>query len=110
MFFPKKILIIRFSSIGDIVLSTSFLSTIKALFPKSEVHFLTLDRFSSILENQPNVDRLIVLNSKSGYKDLLGLNNIIKKSNYDNIFDLHSSIRSLTVSYTHLTLPTILLV
>ena len=98
MSFPKKILIIRFSSIGDIVLSTSFLSTIKALFPKSEVHFLTLDRFSSILENQPNVDRLIVLNSKSGYKDLLGLNNIIKKSNYDKIFDLHSSIRSLIIT------------
>ena len=59
---------------------------------------MTLDRFSSILENQPNVDRLIVLNSKSGYKDLLGLNNIIKKSNYDKIFDLHSSIRSLTIT------------
>ena len=98
MSFSKKILIIRFSSIGDIVLSTSFLLTIKTLFPKSEVHFLTLDRFSSILENQPNVDRLIVLNSKSGYKDLLGLNNIIKKSNYDKIFDLHSSIRSLTIT------------
>ena len=98
MSFSKKILIIRFSSIGDIVLSTSFLSTIKAQFPNSEVHFLTLDRFSSILENQPNVDRLIVLNSKSGYKDLLGLNNIIKKSNYDKIFDLHSSIRSLTIT------------
>ena len=98
MSFSKKILIIRFSSIGDIVLSTSFLSTIKAQFPNSEVHFLTLDRFSSILENQPNVDRLIVLNSKSGYKDLLGLNNIIKKSNYDKIFDLHSSIRSLIIT------------
>ena len=98
MSFSKKILIIRFSSIGDIVLSTSFLLTIKTLFPKSEVHFLTLDRFSSILENQPNVDRLIVLNSKSGYKDLLGLNNIIKKSNYDKIFDLHSSIRSLIIT------------
>ena len=98
MSFSKKILIIRFSSIGDIVLSTSFLSTIKVLFPKSEVHFLTLDRFSSILENQLNIDRLIVLNSKSGYKDLLGLSNIIKKSNYDKIFDLHSSIRSLTIT------------
>ena len=59
---------------------------------------MTLDRFSSILENQPNIDRLIVLNSKSGYKDLLGLNNIIKKSNYYKIFDLHRSIRSLIIT------------
>ena len=94
MVYPKKILIIRFSSIGDIVLTTSFLSTIKTQFPESEVHFMTLDRFSSILENQLYIDRILELNSKSGYKDLSELNNFIKKSKYDKIFDLHSSIRS----------------
>ena len=52
MVHPKKILIIRFSSIGDIVLTTSFLSTLKTQFPGSEVHFMTLDSFSSMLENQ----------------------------------------------------------
>lgn len=94
MVYSKKILIIRFSSIGDIVLTTSFLSTIKTQFPESEVHFMILDRFSSILENQPHIDRVLELNSKSGYKDLSELNNFIKKSKYDKIFDLHSSIRS----------------
>ena len=49
MVYPKKILIIRFSSIGDIVLTTSFLSTIKIQYPESEVHFMTLDSFSSML-------------------------------------------------------------
>ena len=78
MVYPKKILVIRFSSIGDIVLTTSFLSTIKTQFPESEVHFMTLDRFSSMLENQPNIDRVLELNSKSGYKDLSELNNFIK--------------------------------
>ncbi len=98
MVYPKKILIIRFSSIGDIVLTTSFLSTIKTQFPESEVHFMTLDRFSSMLEHQPHIDRVLELNSKSGYKDLYELNNFIKKSKYDKIFDLHSSIRSLIIT------------
>ena len=98
MVYPKKILIIRFSSIGDIVLTTSFLSTIKTQFPESEVHFMTLDRFSSMLEHQPHIDRVLELNSKSGYKDLSELNNFIKKSKYDKIFDLHSSIRSLFIT------------
>jgi len=98
MVHPKKILIIRFSSIGDIVLTTSFLSTIKTQFPDSEVHFMTLDIFSSMLENQPHIDRVLELNSKSGYKDLSELNNFIKKSKYDKIFDLHSSIRSLIIT------------
>ena len=95
---PKKILIIRFSSIGDIVLTTSFLSTIKTKFPGSEVHFMTLDSFSSMLENQPHIDRVLEVNSKSGYKDLSELNDFIKKSKYDKIFDLHSSIRSLIIT------------
>tara|TARA_A100001011_G_scaffold104694_1_gene110855 strand:+ start:7202 stop:8209 length:1008 start_codon:yes stop_codon:yes gene_type:complete len=98
MVYPKKILIIRFSSIGDIVLTTSFLSTIKTQFPDSEVHFMTLDSFSSMLENQPHIDRVLEVNSKSGYKDLSELNNFIKKSKYDKIFDLHSSIRSLIIT------------
>ena len=95
---PKKILIIRFSSIGDIVLNTSFISTIKTQFPESEVHFMTLDSFSSMLENQPHIDRVLELNSKSRYKDLSELNIFIKKSKYDKIFDLHSSIRSLIIT------------
>ena len=41
---------------------------------------MTLDRFSSILENQLYIDRILELNSKSGYKDLSELNNFIKKS------------------------------
>ena len=94
MVFSGKILVIRFSSIGDIVLTTSFLTTLKKTFPKFEIHYLTLDRFSSILEFQPDIDRVIELNSSSQLKDLLELNKLIKSSNYNRIFDLHGSIRS----------------
>ena len=89
-----KILVIRFSSIGDIVLTTSFIATLKKTFPNFEIHYLTLDKFSSILEFHPEIDRVIELNSNSNFKELLEFNKFIKSSNYNKIFDLHGSIRS----------------
>ena len=94
MVLTGKILVIRFSSIGDIVLTTSFIATLKKTFPNFEIHYLTLDKFSSILEFHPKIDRVIELNSKSSLKDLLEFNKFIKSSNYNRIFDLHGSIRS----------------
>ena len=89
-----KILVIRFSSIGDIVLTTSFLKSIKIKYNNPEIHFLTLERFSSILEMQPDIDRIIELNSEAGIKGLIELSGYIKSSQYDKVFDLHGSIRS----------------
>ena len=61
----KKVLVIRFSSIGDIVLTTSFLNSVKKIYGSVEIHYLTLEKFSSILELQPDIDRLIILNGNS---------------------------------------------
>jgi len=93
-----KILVIRFSSIGDIVLTTSFLKSIKTKYDNPEIHFLTLEKFSSILEMQPDIDRIIELNSAIGIKGLIELNGYVKSSQYDKIFDLHGSIRARIVT------------
>ena len=98
MKFNLKILVIRFSSIGDIVLTTSLLNSIKTTYKNVEIHYLTLDKFSSMLEMQPNIDRIIVLNSDSGSTELMQLNRYIKSSGYDKVFDLHGSIRSRIVT------------
>ena len=98
MKFNLKFLVIRFSSIGDIVLTTSLLKSIKAKYNNVEIHYLTLDKFSSILEMQPNIDRIIALNGDSGVTELMQLNRYIKSSEYDKVFDLHGSIRSRIVT------------
>ena len=98
MKFNLKFLVIRFSSIGDIVLTTSLLKSIKTTYKNVEIHYLTLDKFSSILEIHPNIDRIIVLNSDSGSTELMQLNRYIKLSEYDKVFDLHGSIRSRIVT------------
>ena len=59
MKFDQKILIVRFSSIGDIVQSTSPLKTIRNIFPDSQITFLTLNEYAPLLEMHPDIDTLI---------------------------------------------------
>jgi len=92
--FDQKILIIRFSSIGDIILATSPLRTIRKKFPNAQIHFLTLDDFAPILEFHPDIDRLILLGKNKSIIDLLRFSDYIRKQNFTIIFDLHNSLRS----------------
>ena len=84
----KKILIIRFSSIGDIVLTSPIIRCIK-LQTDVELHFLTKKQYSIILESNPYIDKLIFFKKiKSTLKEL-------KSEDYDVIIDLQNNIRSL---------------
>ena len=60
-----RVLVLRFSSIGDIVLSTSPLNTIRKKYPKSEITYLTLTEYSSLLEMHPYYDILMTINRSS---------------------------------------------
>lgn len=84
-----KILIIRFSSLGDIVLTSPVPRLIKKRFPSSEVHFLTKKNYSETYINNINISKLYLLDENffQLYKEL-------KKNNYDLIIDLHNNIRS----------------
>jgi len=84
----KKILIIRFSSIGDIVLTTPVLRVLKQQMG-AEVHFLTKQPFAAILETNPNVDKVYILTED--INDVIGE---LKKEEYDAIVDLHHNLRS----------------
>ena len=94
MKYDQKILIIRFSSIGDIILSTSPLKTIRNAYPNSHITFLTLDIFSSLLEYHPDIDSLLTLSKKSTFLEIWSFTKYLKNKNYELIFDLHNSLRS----------------
>lgn len=89
MGFLKKILIIRFSSIGDIVLTTPVLRCVKAKFPNAEIHFLTKKTFESVITSNPNVSRVITID-----KEVREVTNVLKAEKYDYVIDLHKNIRS----------------
>ena len=83
-----RVLIIRFSSIGDIVLTTPVIRAIKTHQPGIEVHFLTQEYFSPILESNPYLDKVII------YKSLTKTASELKHQRYDVILDLHNNFRS----------------
>lgn len=87
-----KVLIIRFSSIGDIVLTTPVVRCVKKQLENVELHYLTKDSFRSIIENNPYIDKRIYLTDH-----LSDIISELQKENYDYVIDLHNSLRSLRV-------------
>jgi ADP-heptose:LPS heptosyltransferase len=95
-----KFLIVRFSSIGDIILTTPVIRMIKQQVENAEVHYLTKKNYQFILEANPYVDKIHV------YED--NLPQLVEKLNdekIDYVIDLHNNIRSHTLK-RKLQLPT----
>ncbi len=88
----KKILIIRFSSIGDIVLTTPVVRCIRQSMQDVEIHYLTRTSFRSIMDNNPIVDKVhAYTNSLSEVIPAL------KQEKFDYIVDLHNNLRSFRI-------------
>jgi heptosyltransferase-2 len=87
-----KFLLIRFSSIGDIVLTTPVIRCLKKQLSGAEIHFLTKDSFRSVIEYNPYIDKLHVLAHSSEL-----MMHELKEENYDYVIDLHHNIRTLGV-------------
>ena len=87
---PKqKILILRFSSIGDIVLTTPVIRSIKTQLDDVELHYCTKKQFHVLLEENPYIDKFHLLD-----KDLNGLIKALKAEKFDYIVDLHNNLRT----------------
>lgn len=84
-----KILFIRFSSIGDIVLTTPVVRCTRAKFPDAEIHFLTKKSFVPILESNPHINAVYGLEG-----DIQPVLLQLIANRYDVIIDLHKSLRS----------------
>lgn len=87
-----KVLVIRFSSIGDIILTSPVLRCLKQQVPGAEVHFLTKEVFRSLVEHSPYVDRVHVLK-----EDLGTVLRELKQERFDHVIDLHRNTRTLRV-------------
>ncbi|MDA3906354.1 MAG: glycosyltransferase family 9 protein [Bacteroidales bacterium] len=88
----KKILLIRFSSIGDLVLTTPVIRVINQQLSGIEIHFLTKKQFTVILENNPYLTKI-----HSFDKNLQVVIPKLKQEKFDLIIDLHKNFRSYLV-------------
>ena len=89
-----KALLLRFSSLGDVVLATAAARELKRLRPGVRVVFAAKAAFAPILEGQPDIDEVWVLD-QGGF---LGLLKRVRAERFDLVLDLHSSLRSRALS------------
>lgn len=85
----EKVLVIRFSSIGDIVLTTPVVRCLKKQIPGCEVHYLTKRKFESVIKANPYIDRIYLYDH-----DFKGLIPELKAEGFTWIADLHKNYRS----------------
>lgn len=90
-----KILIIRFSSIGDIVLTSPVIRCLKNKYPHSEIHFLLNEPFIELLQFNPFITKIWSWNNK---EHLRNFRNSLKKENFNLVIDLHNNFRSKILS------------
>ena len=92
-----KILIIRFSSLGDIILLSPAFREAKKVFPKAEITFMTSKEFGSVHSQNPHLKKTYLLDRKNGITEIFAARKFIKEQKFDIVFDAHSSLRSILI-------------
>lgn len=84
-----KVLIVRFSSIGDIVLTSPVVRAMKDQFPNWEIHYITKEKFKSLVTTNPHISKVYTID-----KSIDEVIKELKKEKYDHVLDLHHNIRT----------------
>lgn len=100
---PDKILIIKPSSLGDIVHSLPFLNVLREGFPKSEIHWVVARGLEGLLDGHPMINKLWIINKdewrrikniKATVKELRELFKSLRKEKFNLVIDLQGLLRS----------------
>ena len=102
----KNILIIKPSSLGDIVLALPALSALRQSFPNAKISWLIRPEFAPLLENHPDLNKIIIFDRKllgkffrpAGFKAILSLIKKLRSANFDAVFDLQGLLRTALLS------------
>lgn len=92
---PEKILIIRLSSIGDVLLTTPLIRALKTRFPDSKIDFVIKEKFKELVLYHPYLNTIYTYQKKESQNSLKEIKRRIKAQKYDIIFDIHKNFRSL---------------
>ena len=93
-----KILILRFSSFGDVTQCLSVPSKIQTHWPTAQIHWAVREDLSELLNGHPAIHKIWKLSRKSGPKGLLSLGLTLRKENFTHVYDAHNNMRSHVLS------------
>lgn len=85
----KAVLIIRLSSIGDVVLTSPVVREVKRAFPGAELHFLIKEQYRDTIAHNPRIDKIHVLQDS-----LMKTAKMLRAFKFDYVLDLHHNLRS----------------
>jgi lipopolysaccharide heptosyltransferase II len=86
-----RLLIIRLSSLGDILLTTPVIRALKSKFPEAKIDFLLRDEYADTLKYNPHLNKTILLERNYNFDEVAGE---LEAKNYDKIIDLQNNRRS----------------
>ena len=89
-----KTLVIRFSSIGDIVLSTPLLRVLRTHFPHGQIDFVTRTEYAELVKSNQNLNHTYEFDVRDGFEGLRALKKKIRDEGYGLVVDIHDSLRS----------------
>jgi lipopolysaccharide heptosyltransferase I len=99
----RKILVIKPSSLGDVVHSLPFLNALRDGFPKAEIHWIIAKGLEGLLEGHPMINKLWIINKddwkrikavRTTIRELRSLFKSLKAERYDIVIDLQGLLRS----------------
>lgn len=91
---PAKILVVRLSSIGDIILTTPLLRSLKTAFPHARITFVIKKQYEELLVSCPYIDELVTFDKKDGFGGLNKLKTYLRNQHFDLFLDIHKNWRS----------------
>jgi len=91
---PKKILIIRLSSLGDIVVLTSIFRRFRERFPSAQIDFVVKKEFKSLVVGNSFLSNVITYQAQPSLKGWLMLCRYFREQKYDLFVDMHNNLRS----------------
>ncbi|HXX63281.1 MAG TPA: glycosyltransferase family 9 protein [Bacteroidota bacterium] len=89
-----KTLVIRLSSVGDIVLSSPLLRSLHRHFPDCQIDFLVKSEYADLVRHNAHVARVLEFPPRGTLGDVIRMRRTVQQSRYDLIIDIHDSIRS----------------
>jgi histidinol-phosphate phosphatase family protein len=90
----RKFLVIRFGSLGDVILTSTAILNLRLSFPGSSISYLTRERFRPVVEMFDGVDEIITISNIPGIGELSDLVLSLDDRGFDTVIDLHGNIRS----------------
>ena len=92
---PSNILIIRLSSLGDVLLTSPLIRVLRQKFPRARIDFLVRREYAELVKYNPHLTRVWEFDASGGLKELLSWRQRLREQRYQVMLDVHRNLRSL---------------